>query len=497
MRYIFHTTTLVTFLLFSLRPSAHTITVNNLSDAVEDDGFCTLFEAITAANDNLSSGTLTGECEAGDVGEDVIVFTGIDSPSSIFTNNTTLPTIMEALEIIGPGRDLLSINAQQENVIFTARAAVKLSGLTITQAYGYNGAGFKMLSEDDLTLSNCAFIDNITYDRDGAALRMIGSSTLNFLTIDNCLFENNQALIYIGGALSINAAPDKSTEVKISNSQFINNQSAGSGGGAIYVGTADTALIHVDLRNSTFTGNSTTGEGGALYFNGFGTSATLNNNSFSQNSARSAGAIFAWNVVFAHIINSTFHQNNAEEYAGAIYAKTQDNSTGNVFIMNSTITQNQVTSGKSSQGGGGIYSRNVNTLIKNSVIAENISTSPGNDCNGSFTSMGYNLIGDSDDCGFISDMGDQLGDGISPIDPMLGDFQLNDGLTESRLPLTNSPLIDAANSVGCTDAYEVKLNHDQNGQFRHQDGSLLGTDICDIGATEVINSDIIFKAIFE
>src|SRR4051794_28955456 len=50
-----------------VRPAGNTITVNSLSDVANaSDGLCTLREAITAANSNAGSGSVAGECAAGD-----------------------------------------------------------------------------------------------------------------------------------------------------------------------------------------------------------------------------------------------------------------------------------------------------------------------------------------------------------------------------------------------------------------------------------------------
>src|SRR6478672_10648880 len=60
-----------------IKPEATTITVNSLSDVANgNDGLCTLREAITAANNNVASGSVAGECAAGsNVGSDTIDLT--------------------------------------------------------------------------------------------------------------------------------------------------------------------------------------------------------------------------------------------------------------------------------------------------------------------------------------------------------------------------------------------------------------------------------------
>src|SRR3989304_186941 len=46
-------------------PDLAAITVSDTADVVADDGFCTLREAVIAANTNLPSGGTSGECPAG------------------------------------------------------------------------------------------------------------------------------------------------------------------------------------------------------------------------------------------------------------------------------------------------------------------------------------------------------------------------------------------------------------------------------------------------
>lgn len=50
---------------------AATITVDSITNVVADHGFCTLREAITAANTDMASGAAAGECPAGN-GADTI-----------------------------------------------------------------------------------------------------------------------------------------------------------------------------------------------------------------------------------------------------------------------------------------------------------------------------------------------------------------------------------------------------------------------------------------
>lgn len=89
---------------------AATITVNSAADTAANDGKCTLREAITAANTDTASGALAGECAAGTLGLDTIVFaipaatdpgcvvgTGVCTIAPAFA----LPNITDAVTIDG------------------------------------------------------------------------------------------------------------------------------------------------------------------------------------------------------------------------------------------------------------------------------------------------------------------------------------------------------------------------------------------------------------
>ena len=87
---------LVIPILFAGTAQAATLTVTTVLDADAADGFCSLREAILAANDDVAH----NECPAGD-GPDRIVF-GLTTPAEI-NLTADLPTITETLLIRGSG----------------------------------------------------------------------------------------------------------------------------------------------------------------------------------------------------------------------------------------------------------------------------------------------------------------------------------------------------------------------------------------------------------
>ncbi|MEE8526373.1 MAG: choice-of-anchor Q domain-containing protein [Thermoanaerobaculia bacterium] len=84
---------------------AATITVNSLADIVFDDGACTLREAAAAADSDMASGAMPGECDAGS-GADVIEF-GAPLTGTITLGSTL--TVTSSVEIDGPADRSITI----------------------------------------------------------------------------------------------------------------------------------------------------------------------------------------------------------------------------------------------------------------------------------------------------------------------------------------------------------------------------------------------------
>lgn len=84
--------------------SAETITVNGTGDSVADDGNCVLREAIQAANDNAATGSMAGECAAGEAApavRDLIEF-GLGLGTHVISPiGSDLPAVTEKVEIDG------------------------------------------------------------------------------------------------------------------------------------------------------------------------------------------------------------------------------------------------------------------------------------------------------------------------------------------------------------------------------------------------------------
>src|SRR2546421_1174881 len=153
-----------------IKPEAATIVVNSTADVANNsDGFCTLREAITAANNNAASGAVAGECVAGsNSGSDTIDLTGVSGTINL---TIALPNLSSDLTINGPGAGSLTIRRSAAGGtpsfrIFTidSNRTVSISGLTasngLTASGDANGGGIS--NSGTLTLTSCVVAANQT-----------------------------------------------------------------------------------------------------------------------------------------------------------------------------------------------------------------------------------------------------------------------------------------------------------------------------------------------
>jgi CSLREA domain-containing protein len=408
-------------------------------------GHCTLRAAIQAANGHPGVDFIGFVIPASDPGCDAAGNCTINLPRA-------LPDLSEGVSISGPGPSKVIVhrsNTQVSYRIFSVTAAagtVALSGMTINAGRGPNGdggGGINNANGATVNISNCVLSQNYTSGV-GGAVSNSGSGTVNIL--GSTLTNNN---VLVGGGAVYSAV---NGTVSINNSTLSNNASTedGGGGGGVY----NAGLL--TITNSTLTENS----------------ASNNFNADGGGGIRNSGT--------ANVVNTTITRNSVLRRGGGIY----NLSGGTLNLTNSTIVDNSANAGN---GAGGVYNDGTMTS-KSSLIALNTAFSSP-DVHGTFTSQGFNLIGQSDGSMGFSAVTDQTGTITSPLDPKRdpSGLQNNGGPTKTVALLFGSPAIDKGTSAGLTG--DLTVDQRGTGFPRTFDDTSIanaaGGDGTDIGAFEV------------
>lgn len=226
---------------------------------------------------------------------------------------------------LGNAEDIV-IDAQKADRIIkiTTKSNIVLKNITFTngKSDNYGGAIFTETAES-VKIANCIFTNN-TAIKDGGAVEIDSKFNPNpreffygHLEIDNTTFENNYG--YSGGAVGTYY-----TDSDIKNTRFIANTALD------FAGALSLVNGNMNVSSSIFDGNYADYDGGAIRQN--------------MNSQLS-------------IANSTFINNGAKEWGGALY-----NWLGSLNVENSTISNN--TAGIR---GGGIFTAGPLTVTDSKV----------------------------------------------------------------------------------------------------------------------------------
>jgi CSLREA domain-containing protein len=256
------------FLALSGAPAAHAagaIIVNSDSDAVANDGLCTLREAILNANNDDQSGST--DCAAGS-GADTITFAG----DYTILLEGQLPKVTSTVTINGNGE---------------AETIVQSIGLWRILAVGNTGD----LTINDITLKNGYAAGGGDPDNeDGGGIHNAG-----VLTVMHSTIADSEG--YVGGGI-YNAGT-----LMLAYSTLTGND-ASEGGGIYNRGT-------LTIIASTFAGNTNTysPNGGGAIANVLG-NVTMTDSIFSDNGSILGGAIYNQNGTM-DVAASTFSGNHA------------------------------------------------------------------------------------------------------------------------------------------------------------------------------------------
>lgn len=232
---------------------AANITVNGLADDIDDDGECTLREAIIAANTDTASGVTANECIAGS-GDDTI---GIVVSGTIVLSNT-LPDISSNIVINGPGATDLTIDGNNRvRVLKIIDGDVTISGISIANGFvddadGGHGGGILNTSSGTVTIVDSVVINNQANGANGAANGVAG-----------CCYGGGGGIYHeTSGTLNIFLTVIQSNTVIGGDGANAARGAGGGGGGGAFGGGLFGEGGPISISATTFLGNRVIGGNG-------------------------------------------------------------------------------------------------------------------------------------------------------------------------------------------------------------------------------------------
>jgi len=300
----------------SVRPArAVTITVNSFADTVANDGFCTLPEALAAANDDASFNSMPGECPAGH-GADTIelppgTYTLTNIDNKIF-GSTALPVINSKITIDGSGATIIRDTAAPPFRIFFVEPDGNLilngvtvaNGLAAPQGLDTSGSGGAILNGGTLTLNNATITNNQAVFGGGIANR--GTLILNGSAVTgNVTNSDGAGILNAAGSTTIIGSNLSDNKAGVTPTPTATPTPNGSSATPTKTRTA----------TPTTAGGSAVGLGGGVR-NAAGASLSVNGSTFIRNSANTGGGIH--NTGTLTVTNNTFSGNKAATAGGAV-----------------------------------------------------------------------------------------------------------------------------------------------------------------------------------
>jgi hypothetical protein len=340
-----------------------------------------------------------------------------------------LPGLTHSISIQGPGANSLSVHGGYNTFSVRTGATVSISGLTVANGAGIENTGTLTISsctissnhegisnQGTLTLNNATVSDNGPGGEEDSGVGGIVND-LGRLTINNSTISHNHGISGFLGSTAGGIRNYRGT-VSISYSTIAFNQALADYDACAGIFNENGT---VTISNSTIANNYTTAGqiGGGGILNWPDGTLTITNSTISGNTGNAGGIASGGTLTMS---NSTI-ANNVGFYGGGGLS-----SGGPTTISNSTIASNS-----SFSSGGGIRGT-IN--MQNTILAGN-GADRYPDLDGSLSSSGYNLIGNtSGGSGF--DSTDLLN-----VNPLLGPLQDNGGPTKTMALLAGSPALNA------------------------------------------------------
>jgi len=473
-----------------------TVVVNTIADSTDPVGCATvsLRDAVAVADASTSPTTITF---------DPTVFA---TAQTITLSNANGPLVLsnvgQGTTITGPTAAVtVDGNGTWTAFDITANVTASLSGLTVTDTVpgqppatsgviynagnltvnndnftvgGIDNAATMAMTNDTLSafvgagigneITGAITLGNVTITGLGNNSTLgfynLGNATLNNVSISQVQTGINNSggnltatNITIAGNLTVSGINNAGI-LALSNSSISGSTTTGNsaeGGGVFNAGNGTLTLTDDSIFGNTLSGNGTAGGGICNFGTATLSGVTVSGNILSGGDG-SGGGIY--NQGTMSLVNCTIANNSApggnvsgqHEGGGGI---TNDVG-GNITLHDVTVADNTVSGAMASNSfGGGIFNADVagNFTLANSIVAGDTIAGVSRDADGNFTSLGDNLVGaiDGNSSGWIAS--DLTGSVATPFNANLGVLANNGGPTQTLLPQTGSPAIDAGNNA--------------------------------------------------
>ncbi len=309
----------------------------------------------------------------------------------------------------------------------------EFSGNTVTS----NGSGLYVANSGKATnveLLRCHFTENTATNASAAADFWGTNGGTGTVTVDSCLFENNESRY--SGALEMGNGYNGGSSVNytLKNSIFLNNTASEAGAVSLWTDQFSSSDFLVD--NCVIDGNEGTVRGGGLMFNPSSSNyhATVRNTKIINNESPSGGGVDAFNFIqglpfpkgASVAMENCLITGNASDNAAITISLLPD-----LTLLNCTVADN-------ASNGIRLADQSTltlqNTLLYNPGFMDFIAASP----NISFTSLGGNLVADNSLAGQLLTGSDKQE--LNPLFVGGGDYHLT----------ANSPCVNAGNNDGVT-----------------------------------------------
>ena len=373
--------------------------------AVFNNGHLVVSDSVFDSNDIVNRGSASvdyGGAAIYNWYEGVLTVSG-----SNFTNNIKNykngDSLVGAIATIGnatvSGSNFVNNSGRWGGAISATGAELRKNSSTLTvsntifrdNAALYAGAVY--IWGSNYNIADCVFDNNTAFGKgnmtpnnnNGGALVVSQVSKFNEPitgTISGSKFTNNKA--QYGGAAYFNKG-----FVTITDSVFENNIATAEGG-AVGFSRASVKDLVVSINNSSFVGNKAP-VAGAIFTN---VDSKITNSNFTKNTASKGGAVLNENGAKLTVDNSTFKDNAADSYGGAVL------NNGELIVTNSVFDANDILNRGSAgvdHGGAAIYNwENAKLDISKSNFTNNIKNYVNGDrLVGAVTTIGNATIRDS------------------------------------------------------------------------------------------------------